>query len=141
MPLVQVPKNIQPRQIEFGDDVERSKPGALYFVPGTNKRITEEELKWIKENHKRFFGLLVIVQAKDKPSRLALERAAKSKKETAKKRPKDKPSKSKQRAAALLKKKEKGEGKPAPSAPPPSPNVEPASVTEGSGKKGGKKNK
>jgi len=127
MPLVQVPKNIQPRQIEFGEDVDRSKPGALYFVPGTTKRITKGELEWIQKNHKRFSQLLSVIQMEDKPSRLVLERAAKAKKAPAKKRPKDRMSKAKQRAKALVEGKGKGNPAPVPAMSPPPPEPEPES--------------
>jgi len=143
MPLVQVPNNVQPRQIEFGDDVERSKPGALYFVPGTMKKITQDELQWIQKRHKRFAALLTVIQKEDKQSRLEKERAAKAPKETAKKRPKDNKSKAKQRAEKLLKDaKAKGSKKPvAPAPPPPGPPPASASSDDDDKKKKGNKNK
>lgn len=140
MPLVQVPNNVQPRQIEFGEDVERSKPGALYFVPGTMKKITKDELEWIQKHHKRFAALLTIVVKDDKQSRLEKERAAKAPKETAKKRPKDMKSKAKQRAEKLLKEaEEKGAKKPI--APPPPPSGPSPASTGGDDEKKKKGNK
>jgi hypothetical protein len=63
MPLikVQVRKNIHPRQIEFGNNVERSKPGALYFVPGAVKTITLDEYNWIEKYDKIFFRFLIVL--------------------------------------------------------------------------------
>jgi hypothetical protein len=58
---IQVRKNIHPRQIEFGDGVERSQPGALYFVPGVVKTITSDEYNWIEKHHKDFFKHLVVL--------------------------------------------------------------------------------
>lgn len=58
---VYIPKNIHPRQIEFGEGVERSQIGALYFVPGTVKYMTEGEYEWIGKHDKKFFRLLKIL--------------------------------------------------------------------------------
>lgn len=55
---VQIPNNVHPRQIEFDKDTERSKPGALYFVPGTVKYLTSDEYRWIEKHDKKFFRLL-----------------------------------------------------------------------------------
>jgi hypothetical protein len=72
MPLVkvQVRKNIHPRQIEFGDGVERSKPGALYFVPGAIKTITSDEYNWIEKHDKNFFKFLIVLSSDIRRSRL-----------------------------------------------------------------------
>jgi hypothetical protein len=71
MPLikVQVRKNIHPRQIEFGNNVERSKPGALYFVPGAVKTITLDEYNWIEKYDKKFFRFLIVLPSDTKKTR------------------------------------------------------------------------
>ena len=99
--IVQVPINVHPRQIDFGQDVERSKPGALYFVPGTTKTITDDEMEFLKKNHKRFASMLVVLQAsKPKP----VEKKSSVVEPT---KAKDKMSQAKLRAQELLKKKVK----------------------------------
>jgi len=108
MPLIQVPKNVQPRQFEFGEGVERSKPGALYFSPGAVKKITKDELEAIRKEDKRYASLLVILMMEDVKPRL-------SKESTEKKtpRPKDRISVSKQKQQELLQKaKKKNETQP-----------------------------
>lgn len=99
--IVQVPKRMHPRQIEFGPGVERSKKGALYFVPGSTKTITDDEYKWLCENHKSFAEKLVVVAT-----------IASKKKSDADEQlqqpngPKHTQSQAKKRAEMLLKKKE-----------------------------------
>lgn len=107
MKIVQIPINMHPRQIDdFADGVERSKKGALYFVPGTTKSITDDEYEWLKAKHKRFCNALIVVAENIKSKlRIEQEKAAAKAKKQEKVLPKNKLSKAKQRAAELLKKK------------------------------------
>lgn len=66
MPKILVPKTMPSRQIEFPDDVKRSKPGALYFSPGVMKDITKEEYEYMLQHHKKFASSLVVLSDKDK---------------------------------------------------------------------------
>jgi hypothetical protein len=102
MPLIQVPKNVQPRQFEFREGVERSKPGALYFSPGAVKKITKDELEAIRKEDKRYASLLVILMMEDVEPRLSTKYA-----ENKTLRPKDRVSVSKQKQQALLEKAKK----------------------------------
>lgn len=62
MPLVQVSQNTSPCQVDdFGEGCERSKPGALYFVPGSLKQLTVGEWEHIKAKHKGFAAKLLLV--------------------------------------------------------------------------------
>lgn len=142
--MIQIPQSVRPCQIEFGEGVERSKPGALYFTPGSTKKITEGELEWIKKHHKQLAAALVILPFDESKGRLAKQKAAEAPAEQPK-RPKDNVSKAKQRAAALL----KGEAKKAPApakpkakaepAPEPTPEPEPEPDSDAEDKKGKKK--
>jgi hypothetical protein len=102
MPLIQVPKNVQPRQFEFREGVERSKLGALYFSPGAVKKITKDELEAIRKEDKRYASLLVILMMEDVEPRLSTKYA-----ENKTLRPKDRVSVSKQKQQALLEKAKK----------------------------------
>ncbi len=103
MPVIQVPTTIQPRQIEFGEGVERSKSGALYFTPGAVKKITDDEYEWLKKHHKRFANLLVILPIINKKSRLELKEEKNNPKIVLRKpKPKEVVSQSKQKAKMIL---------------------------------------
>jgi hypothetical protein len=97
MPTVQMPLGVHPRQIEFGEGVERSMPGALYFMPGAVKKITKDEFEWIKLHEKRFANLLVVISKENKTSRFATNKSP-----VVVKRPKDVKSKAKQHAEEIM---------------------------------------
>jgi hypothetical protein len=148
MPLIQIPQSVRPCQIEFGEGVERSKPGALYFTPGSTKQITKGELEWIEKHHKQFAAALVVLPFDETKGRLAKQKAAEASKEDLVKRPKDKMSKAKQRAKELLKKAADKETAKAPEpkkvaepepAPEPAPEPEPKPEPDEDNKKGKKK--
>lgn len=101
MPIIRVPNNVSPKQIEFEEGIERSKPGALYFTPGSVKTITKDELEYLRKKHKHFASRLVIVSEKDVDSRLKMERQKNLTIDTTVK-PKDKISTHKRKQAALL---------------------------------------
>lgn len=103
MPFIQIPRGVGPTQIEFGEGVERSKPGALYFTPNSTKKITQDEWEWIKEHHPQLASALVLVPFDETKGRIAKQKAAEAAKKPAPaQRPKDRMSKAKQRAQRLL---------------------------------------
>ncbi len=76
MPLIQVPKNVRPCQVDdFGEEVERSRKGALYFMPGSTKVVTDGELKHLKDNHLALYSRLVVVPYDDKAGKLEKQKA------------------------------------------------------------------
>jgi hypothetical protein len=112
MKRVIVPNNVHPRQIDdFGPDVERSKPGALYFAPGSVKIITDSEMKWLESHYKKFADRLTVLDADEKS--IIREKRATEQPKVEKITPKNKPSQAKLRAAELLKKKFDSESIPA----------------------------
>lgn len=127
MPFIQIPRGVGPTQIEFGEGVERSKPGALYFTPNSTKKITQDEWEWIKKHHPQLASALVVVPFDETKGRIAKKKAAEAaRKPVPAKRPKDKMSKAKQRAQAIL----EGKAKSKPVAkvePKIEPKVEPSS--------------
>ena len=143
MPLIQIPQNVRPCQVEFGTDVERSKPGALYFTPSSTKKITEAEGEGIKKHNPQLAASLVVLPFDESKGRLAKQKAAEAPAAEQPKRAKDNMSKAKQKAEELLK---KGAVKVAPApkakkveavavAPEPMPEPEPEPDDEGGGKK------
>jgi hypothetical protein len=61
MPKIQVPISATPRQIEFDETVKRSKPGALYFTPGSVKIVTQSEMDSIKKHHAKYASSLIVL--------------------------------------------------------------------------------
>ena len=92
MYLIQVSQMAKPCQVDFVGDVERSCKGALHFVPRSTKQVTDDELAYIKANHKDLAKCIAVV------SRFGTKKAV----QKGAKRPKDNVSKTKLRAKALL---------------------------------------
>lgn len=76
MPKILVPKTMPSRQIEFPDDVKRSKPGALYFSPGVMKDITKEEYEYLMKHHKKFAASLIVLSDKEKQPKEGVKKMA-----------------------------------------------------------------
>lgn len=94
MPLVQVPQNATPCQIDdFGEGCERSKVGALYFTPGSTKELTADELAHIEKNHKALARKLVRIPFDDSKGRVAKAKVVR------KSRPSDRPTAAQRKAA------------------------------------------
>lgn len=50
--IVMASSSMIPTQIDdFGEEVERSRSGAIHFIPGLTAEITEDELEHIKNKH------------------------------------------------------------------------------------------
>jgi len=62
MPQVNVPSHLGPMQIDdFGPKAKRSRKGALHIRPSSTLVLTDDELAFLKKEHKDVFKQLIVL--------------------------------------------------------------------------------